>query len=56
MGEKRKRTNRTKYPEHREGKYLTFALAGEEYGLPILMIKEIMGLIPSPLSQRHRNL
>jgi purine-binding chemotaxis protein CheW len=30
----------------REGKYLTFSLAGEEYGLGILKIKEIIGLMP----------
>jgi purine-binding chemotaxis protein CheW len=30
----------------REGKYLTFSLAGEEYGLGILKVKEIIGLMP----------
>jgi purine-binding chemotaxis protein CheW len=30
----------------REGKYLTFALAGEEYGIGILKIKEIIGMMP----------
>jgi len=30
----------------REGKYLTFALAGEEYGIAILKVKEIIGLMP----------
>jgi purine-binding chemotaxis protein CheW len=30
----------------REGKYLTFSLAEEEYGVGILKIKEIMGLMP----------
>ena len=30
----------------REGKYLTFSLAGEEYGLVILKVKEIIGLMP----------
>ncbi|MCP4693175.1 MAG: purine-binding chemotaxis protein CheW [Desulfobacterales bacterium] len=29
-----------------EGKYLTFSLAGEEYGIGILKIKEIIGLLP----------
>ncbi|MBA4393914.1 MAG: chemotaxis protein CheW [Desulfobacca sp.] len=29
----------------REGKYLTFSLAGEEYGIGILKIKEIIGLM-----------
>jgi purine-binding chemotaxis protein CheW len=32
--------------EHREGKYLTFVLAGEEYGIGILKVKEIIGLMP----------
>jgi purine-binding chemotaxis protein CheW len=30
----------------REGKYLTFSLAGEEYEIGILKIKEIIGLMP----------
>jgi purine-binding chemotaxis protein CheW len=30
----------------KEGKYLTFTLAGEEYGIVILKIKEIIGMIP----------
>lgn len=30
----------------REGKYLTFTLAKEEYGIGILKIKEIIGMIP----------
>ncbi|MBU4315960.1 MAG: chemotaxis protein CheW [Proteobacteria bacterium] len=30
----------------REGKYLTFSLAKEEYGIGILKIKEIIGMIP----------
>lgn len=30
----------------KEGKYLTFTLAGEEYGIGILMIKEIIGMMP----------
>ena len=30
----------------RDGKYLTFALAGEEYGIGILKVKEIIGLMP----------
>jgi purine-binding chemotaxis protein CheW len=29
-----------------EGKYLTFTLAGEEYGIGILKIKEIIGMMP----------
>ena len=31
---------------HREGKYLTFTLAGEDYGIGILKIKEIIGMMP----------
>jgi purine-binding chemotaxis protein CheW len=30
----------------REGKYLTFTLAGEEYGIGILKIREIIGMLP----------
>jgi purine-binding chemotaxis protein CheW len=30
----------------REGKYLTFALAHEEYGIGILKVKEIIGMMP----------
>jgi purine-binding chemotaxis protein CheW len=30
----------------REGKYLTFSLAHEEYGIGILKIKEIIGMMP----------
>jgi purine-binding chemotaxis protein CheW len=30
----------------REGKYLTFALADEEYGIGVLKVKEIIGLMP----------
>ncbi|MEK8023927.1 MAG: chemotaxis protein CheW [Candidatus Hydrogenedentota bacterium] len=30
----------------REGKYLTFALGGEEYGLEIMKVLEIVGLLP----------
>ncbi len=29
-----------------EGKYLTFVLAGEDYGIEITKVKEIMGLLP----------
>lgn len=32
--------------EDREGKYLTFSLADEDYGIGILKIKEIIGMIP----------
>jgi purine-binding chemotaxis protein CheW len=31
---------------NREGKYLTFSLAKEEYGIGILKVKEIIGLMP----------
>jgi purine-binding chemotaxis protein CheW len=35
-----------------EGKYLTFALAGEEYGISISRIKEIIGMMPvTPIPQ-----
>ncbi len=30
----------------KEGKYLTFVLAGEEYGISIRKVKEIIGLLP----------
>lgn len=33
-------------PRLKEGKYLTFSLEGEEYGIGILKIKEIIGLMP----------
>lgn len=36
----------------RGGKYLTFSLAGEEYGIGILKVKEIIGLMPiTPVPQ-----
>ena len=35
-----------KVKKDREGKYLTFSLAGEEYGIGILKIKEIIGMMP----------
>jgi purine-binding chemotaxis protein CheW len=31
---------------NKEGKYLTFHLAGEEYGIGILKVKEIIGMMP----------
>ncbi|MGB9697820.1 MAG: chemotaxis protein CheW [Thermodesulfobacteriota bacterium] len=31
---------------NREGKYLTFSLGAEEYGIGILKIKEIIGMLP----------
>jgi purine-binding chemotaxis protein CheW len=34
------------------GKYLTFSLAGEEYGIAILKVKEIIGMMPiTPVPQ-----
>jgi purine-binding chemotaxis protein CheW len=35
-----------KHDVQREGKYLTFCLAEEEYGIGILKIKEIIGMMP----------
>lgn len=36
----------------KEGKYLTFSLANEEYGLGILKVKEIIGMMPiTPVPQ-----
>lgn len=32
--------------EHHEGKYLTFLLGDEEYGIGILKVKEIIGMMP----------
>jgi purine-binding chemotaxis protein CheW len=32
--------------DDREGKYLTFTLAGEEYGIGLLKVKEIVGMMP----------
>lgn len=32
--------------KEREGKYLTFAMAGEEYGVSILKVREIIGVMP----------
>jgi purine-binding chemotaxis protein CheW len=31
---------------HKDGKYLTFRMANEEYGISILKIKEIIGMMP----------
>jgi len=30
----------------KEGKYLTFVLGAEQYGLPVLKVKEIIGVLP----------
>jgi purine-binding chemotaxis protein CheW len=38
--------NAVKAMADREGKYLTFTLANEEYGIGILKIKEIIGMMP----------
>ncbi|MDQ5985213.1 MAG: Chemotaxis protein CheW [Syntrophus sp. SKADARSKE-3] len=41
---------------NREGKYLTFSLASEEYGISILKVKEIIGMIaitPVPKTPEH---
>jgi purine-binding chemotaxis protein CheW len=47
MGELTKAIDQTvKAITHREGKYLTFTLAGEEYGIGILKVKEIIGMMP----------
>ena len=35
----------SKSTQNRDGKYLTFTLAGEEYGISILKVKEIIGLL-----------
>ena len=36
----------------REGKYLTFSLAGEEHGIGILKVREIIGMMPvTPVPQ-----
>ena len=40
----------------KEGKYLTFSLSGEEYGIGILKVKEIIGLMaitPVPQTPRY---
>ena len=40
------KSDQTGIGEALEGKYLTFGLAGEEYGIGILRIREIIGLMP----------
>ena len=40
------REQAAKRAEHHEGKYLTFSLAEEEYGIGILKVKEIIGMMP----------
>ena len=47
MAESAKATEQTgKGMGDKEGKYLTFSLAGEEYGIGILKVKEIIGMMP----------
>jgi len=41
-----KKTDEFIAPEKRGGKYLTFFLDGEEYGIGILRIREIIGMMP----------
>jgi len=44
--EKEKISQAVKAMADKEGKYLTFSLASEEYGIGILKIKEIIGMMP----------
>ena len=44
--EKEKISQAVKAMADKEGKYLTFSLASEEYGISILKIKEIIGMMP----------
>lgn len=47
MTEETKKIDQTiKAIKDREGKYLTFSLSNEEYGIGILKIKEIIGMMP----------
>lgn len=39
-------SSQQKQAKGRESKFLTFELAGEEYGLEVLRVREIIGLIP----------
>ena len=45
MEEMRVMDQAVKAMANREGKYLTFVLAGEEYGIGILKVKEIIGIM-----------
>jgi purine-binding chemotaxis protein CheW len=45
MDEIRTMDQAVKAVANREGKYLTFVLAGEEYGIGILKVKEIIGIM-----------
>ncbi|MBF0530557.1 MAG: purine-binding chemotaxis protein CheW [Deltaproteobacteria bacterium] len=54
MGEalERKTTKAISRSGERDGKFLTFNLAGEEYGIGILKVKEIIGMMPiTPVPQ-----
>jgi purine-binding chemotaxis protein CheW len=44
--EERVMSDAVTHAANREGKYLTFSLAGEEYGIGILKIREIIGMMP----------
>ena len=47
MTESRDRENQAvRIVGEKDGKYLTFQLANEEYGIGILKVKEIIGLMP----------
>lgn len=46
MGDHMVEMNQEQVVEEKEGKYLTFTLADEEYGIGILKIKEIIGMMP----------
>jgi purine-binding chemotaxis protein CheW len=49
--EQEKKTDITKTSSH-EGKYLTFILCNEEYGIEILKVREIIGVMPiTPVPQ-----
>ena len=45
MGEVQMVDQAVKAKANREGKYLTFSLAGEEYGIGIRKVKEIIGMM-----------
>lgn len=53
--EREKNTSISKTVSH-EGKYLTFVLCGEEYGIEILKVREIIGIMnitPVPQTPEH---
>ncbi len=37
----------------KDNKFLTFALAGEEYGIAILKVREIITLVPITIGTTH---